>query len=206
MDTWFNLMLFCGLAVITLLKGTTGFSILEREHKDVVAVQTKYKLKTTRTAIFTQYLDKVETCTCEQLVFASMLNSYMDIFLDMLKNEPDDSLKRIKNLVNHLRANKYTKEQSVLKQLQEIRHLDVKNFTIQSGAMADFLSIYDIASKGLLTVPLPVNMSVKEKLKQRARKQKPGKQEGGRLKTNSSSGKRCRGKCRSGKHSWGSIS
>ncbi|KAI4876060.1 hypothetical protein NFI96_030109, partial [Prochilodus magdalenae] len=98
-------------------------------------------------AVFTPYLDKLETCTCEKLVLSAMLNSYVEIFSNMLKesNEIEGLLKGIQASVTQLRETKYSKEQRTLEQLQEIKLTNVKNNTIQLGAVKDFLSVYEKA-------------------------------------------------------------
>ncbi|KAG9280320.1 interferon gamma-related-like [Astyanax mexicanus] len=153
MDSWCSLhvVLMYGLVAIELLNGTAGFSI-PRQHlnadKAVKAVQNHYVSLIGIPLTITMFLC-FKTCTCEGLMYAAMLKTYEEIFADMMKKstEVQNELKDLKNNVTQLMRN-YTKEQKVLHQLEEIRHKDVKNFTIQGGAVNDFRSVFDLASKG----------------------------------------------------------
>ncbi|XP_049330195.1 interferon gamma related [Astyanax mexicanus] len=158
MDSWCSLhvVLMYGLVAIELLNGTAGFSI-PRQHlnadKAVKAVQNHYNLNSNNwvgTAVFTPYLGKIETCTCEGLMYAAMLKTYEEIFADMMKKstEVQNELKDLKKNVTQLIMRNYTEEQKVLHKLEEIRLKDVKDFTIQGGAVNDFRSVFDLASKG----------------------------------------------------------
>ncbi|XP_036433439.1 interferon gamma related isoform X1 [Colossoma macropomum] len=186
MDSWFSLVLMCGLVIIESLNGAAGNVIphnvphnpLQNLKKAVHTVQKYYDLKNKEwmgRAVFAPYLGKTEvsltilltveqsqerqsialimlccfkTCTCEKLVLAAMLNSYVEIFSDMMKKskEIEASLKGMQANVTHLQESKYSKEQHVLTQLQEIKHKNVNDMTIQGGAVNDFLSVYDMAS------------------------------------------------------------
>ncbi|XP_066522893.1 interferon gamma related [Hoplias malabaricus] len=153
MDSWFRLALICGSLIIESLSRATGYVIPEGRQSshnmtyEVQTVQRHYDLTSNEwvgRAVFTPYLGKIQTCTCEKLVLAAMLNTYMDIFSDMLKKskEVEASLKGLQKNVTHLRDSKYSKEQAVLKQLQEIKLINVTNFMIQGGAVNDFESVY----------------------------------------------------------------
>ena len=65
-------------------------------------------------------------------MFAAMLNSYVEMFSDMMKKskEIETSLKGMQANVTHLQKNKYSKEQRVLTQLQEIKLKNVGKTTL----------------------------------------------------------------------------
>ncbi|KAL6460047.1 hypothetical protein MHYP_G00318060 [Metynnis hypsauchen] len=148
----------CSLVIIESLNGAAGNVIphyiphnhLQNLEKAVHTVQEYYDLTNNKwmgRAVFAPYLGKTETCTCEKLVFAAMLNSYVEMFSDMMKKSKDieASLKGIQGNVTNLQESKYRKEQHVLMQLQEIKLKNVNDMTIQGGAVNDFLSVYDVA-------------------------------------------------------------
>uniref|UniRef100_A0A3B1K0D6 Uncharacterized protein n=1 Tax=Astyanax mexicanus TaxID=7994 RepID=A0A3B1K0D6_ASTMX len=160
MDSWCSLhvVLMYGLVAIELLNGTAGFSI-PRQHlnadKAVKAVQNHYTLDASFETLIgipltiTMFLC-FKTCTCEGLMYAAMLKTYEEIFADMMKKstEVQNELKDLKKNVTQLIMRNYTEEQKVLHKLEEIRLKDVKDFTIQGGAVNDFRSVFDLASKG----------------------------------------------------------
>ncbi|XP_052428808.1 interferon gamma-related-like [Carassius gibelio] len=93
-------------------------------------------------------LNSKASCTCESLLLDTMLNLSETIFQDMRgKAENEDtksSLKYIMTEVKMLR-HKYSEEQKVWKELQEIHSIEVKNDTIQKGILNSFLILYDLA-------------------------------------------------------------
>ncbi|XP_076861113.1 interferon gamma related [Brachyhypopomus gauderio] len=150
MDSYFGLLLTCGLIVASLTE-TAGRSL--NVDNDVKAVLKHYKLtgpEWVGKAVFSPYLGKVDdSCTCEKLVLLSMLNVYTDIFSDMMtkSNDKKTDLENLKKNVTFLKASRYTKEQSVWQQLRDIEAIEVTNSTIQGGALNNFLSVYDAASR-----------------------------------------------------------
>ncbi|XP_060759643.1 interferon gamma related [Neoarius graeffei] len=152
MDSLSNLLLMCGLVMVTLLNGTTGHGTHSNLTNAVHTLQIHHGLTDTMwvgKAVFTPYLGKVpDTCTCETLMLLRMLNGYMDIFSEMLKkaktDETKSSLKDLQESVKGLK-DKYKKEQAVWKQLHDINSVKKDDSTIQGGAVNDFISVYDKA-------------------------------------------------------------
>ncbi|XP_062865290.1 interferon gamma related [Trichomycterus rosablanca] len=152
MDLRFKLALMCGFVIVASLNGTAG----HLNQNVTAAVQTLLTqngfagTEWVGKAVFTPYLGTTpETCTCERLMLLSMLNVYMDIFSDMLNSAKgtESSLRELQVSVKNLRTHKYKNEQDVLKQLHKINSVEVKDRTVQGGALNNFLSVFDMASR-----------------------------------------------------------
>ncbi|KTF79792.1 hypothetical protein cypCar_00017691 [Cyprinus carpio] len=161
MDSWFNMLLLCGLLLIASLQTTNAFrfrrSKSEENHMlntNIHNLQIHYNTKGPEWIgkhVFVSHLDQLNSeasCTCQTLLLERMLKIYEDIFQDMSKSksketEVKDSLNYVITKVRDLK-HRYSQEQKVWRELQDIHSVKVKNETIQ-GALNDFLMVFNRA-------------------------------------------------------------
>ncbi|RXN19736.1 interferon gamma [Labeo rohita] len=99
-------------------------------------------------SVFASYLDQLnskDSCSCEALLLERMLKIYEDIFQDMLNKSEEKEVKASLNTVMnemHKLKHKYSEEQKVWSELQDIHSVKVKNGTVQGGALNDFLMVF----------------------------------------------------------------
>ncbi|XP_051544048.1 interferon gamma-related-like [Myxocyprinus asiaticus] len=168
MGSWLNIMLMCGLLLVSLQRNN-GFHLprstsdkdemLERKKlQDIIhSLQNHYNTLDTQwvgKTIFASHLDQLNSrtrasCTCQTVLLEGMLKIYEEIFTDMRnKSEKKDvktSLENVMTNVTKLRSN-YSEERKVWRELQEIHSIKVKNGTIQKGALNEFLMVFDLAN------------------------------------------------------------
>uniref|UniRef100_A0A672JYR0 Interferon gamma n=1 Tax=Sinocyclocheilus grahami TaxID=75366 RepID=A0A672JYR0_SINGR len=93
-------------------------------------------------------LNSKASCTCQSLLLDRMLNISESIFQDMRgKAENEDTKTSLKDIMTEVKMlrHKYSEEQKVWKELQDIHSIEVKNGTIQKGVLNSFLILYDLA-------------------------------------------------------------
>ncbi|XP_065146193.1 interferon gamma-related-like [Paramisgurnus dabryanus] len=160
MDSWLTIMLMCGL-LIASLQGTDGFRLRRSKQDKNQMLETNIKqlqnhyntlgAEWVRIKVFD--LDRVNvlkssSCTCQSLMLEGMLNVYEKIFTDMLKKlekkelkaSVNDIMKEVKNV-----RDKYSVEQKLWKDLQDLHHVKEKNSTIQGVALNEFLMVINEA-------------------------------------------------------------
>uniref|UniRef100_A0A672RK75 Interferon gamma n=1 Tax=Sinocyclocheilus grahami TaxID=75366 RepID=A0A672RK75_SINGR len=93
-------------------------------------------------------LNSKASCTCQSLLLDRMLNISEIVLQDMRgkadNKETKTSLIDVMTEVKMLR-HKYSEEQKVWRELQDIHSIEVKNATIQKAALNSFLILYDLA-------------------------------------------------------------
>uniref|UniRef100_A0A671MYJ3 Interferon gamma related n=1 Tax=Sinocyclocheilus anshuiensis TaxID=1608454 RepID=A0A671MYJ3_9TELE len=162
MDSWFNMLLLCGLLLIASLQTTNAFrfqrSKSEESHKlntNIHNLQVRYNTKGPEwfgKHVFVSHLDQLNSkasCTCQALLLERMLKIYEDIFQEMLNKSHDTEVKaNLKDVMTkvHNLKHKYSEEQKVWRELQDIHSVKVENGTIQ-GALNDFLMVFNRADK-----------------------------------------------------------
>ncbi|XP_051544043.1 interferon gamma-related-like [Myxocyprinus asiaticus] len=157
MDSWLNIVLMCGLLIVTL-QGTNGSRLPQSKNDkeqmlktNIHHLQEHYNTLSTEwvgKSVFVSYLDQLNSkgsCTCQTVLLEGMLKIYEEIFTDMLNKsenkEVQSDLKNLKRMVQNLR-HKHSVEQSVWRELQDIHSIKVKNATVQGGALNDFLMVF----------------------------------------------------------------
>ncbi|XP_042591522.1 interferon gamma-related-like [Cyprinus carpio] len=102
-------------------------------------------------SVFVSHLHKLNSkasCTCQSLLLDRMLNLSETIFQDMKgKTENEDTKTSLKDIMTEVKMlrHKYSEEQKVWRELQDIQSIEVKNGTIQKGVLNSFLILYDLA-------------------------------------------------------------
>ncbi|XP_026100301.1 uncharacterized protein LOC113071151 [Carassius auratus] len=161
MDSWLNMVLLCGLLLIASLQTTKAFRFPRSKSDKIQMLKTNiHNLQAHYNtggpewfgkSVFVSHLDQLNSkpsCTCQALLLERMLKIYEDIFQDMLnkseEKEVRDNLKDVMTEVNKLK-HKYSVEHKVLRELQDIHSLKVKNGTVQGGALNDFLMVFNRA-------------------------------------------------------------
>ncbi|XP_052428821.1 interferon gamma-related-like [Carassius gibelio] len=157
MDSWFNMLLLCGLLLIASLQTTNAFRFRRSESEESHKLETyirnlrlHYNTEGPEWIgkhVFVSHLDQLSSkasCTCQALLLESMLKIYEDIFKDMKnkskETEVKDNLTYVISKVHELK-HRYSQEQKVWRELQDIHSIKVKNGTIQ-GALNDFLMVF----------------------------------------------------------------
>uniref|UniRef100_A0A673LAQ3 Uncharacterized protein n=1 Tax=Sinocyclocheilus rhinocerous TaxID=307959 RepID=A0A673LAQ3_9TELE len=124
---------WCERAFTVAKNITLGFLLLENKQESPAQV-TKSKSKA--------------SCTCQSLLLDRMLNITEIVLQDMRgkaeNEETKTSLTDVMTEVKMLR-HKYSEEQKVWRELQDIHSIEVKNGTIQKGVLNSFLILYDLA-------------------------------------------------------------
>ncbi|KAF4114725.1 interferon gamma-related-like [Onychostoma macrolepis] len=157
--------LICALLLIASLQGTVGARLPQSQNdKEQMPKNIEEKIKplqkyyhTTDTewfgkSVLLSHLHQLNSkaCTCQSLLLDRMLNVTETIFQDMRgkaeNEETKTSLTDVMTEVKMLR-HKYREEQKVWRELQDIHSIEVKNGTIQKGALNSFLMLYDLAEK-----------------------------------------------------------
>ncbi|XP_051547463.1 interferon gamma-related-like [Myxocyprinus asiaticus] len=161
MDSWLNIVLMCGLLIVTL-QGTNGSRLhrSKNEHQQLMTnihhLQEHYNTLGTEwvgKSVFASHLDQLKSrgsCTCQMVLLDGMLKIYEEIFTDMWNKSENKEVKTllasVKKMVQDLR-DKYSEEQKVWRELQDIHSIKVKNGTIHGGALNDFLMVIKQAHK-----------------------------------------------------------
>ncbi|XP_067284213.1 interferon gamma related isoform X2 [Pseudorasbora parva] len=165
MDSWLNMVLLCGLLLIASLQTTNAFRYRRSTSEKTQTMKTyihhlqkNYNLFGTEwvsKSVFASYLEKSKApFTCQALLLERMLNTYENIFKDMMNSakNSENSEKKVENLkyvmkeLQKLRQN-YSREQTVWRELQDINSVKVNNTATQGGALNDFLMVFDQAYK-----------------------------------------------------------
>ncbi|XP_026078886.1 interferon gamma-related [Carassius auratus] len=156
--------LICALLLIVSLQGTVGARLpqsqkdkeqmLKNVREKIESLQKHYHTTGTEwfgKSVLSSHLHQLNSkasCTCQSLLLDSMLNITETIFQDMRgkaeNEETKTSLRDVMTEVKMLR-HKYSEEQKVWRELQDIHSVEVNNGKIQKGALNSFLILYDLA-------------------------------------------------------------
>ncbi|XP_056605023.1 interferon gamma-related-like [Triplophysa dalaica] len=160
MDSWLHIMLICGPLLVSL-GVTDGFHHQrfkydnELLNANISKLQLHYNTNGAEwvgRSVFAQFLQQWSSkgsCTCQSMMLEGMLKIYEEVFRDMKnkseKKEVKDRVEGIMTEVKNLR-HKYSEENKLLRDLQDIHLIKVKNGTVQGALLNEFLMVFNKAN------------------------------------------------------------
>ncbi|KTG39352.1 hypothetical protein cypCar_00005062 [Cyprinus carpio] len=144
MYCWLNMVhLICALLLIVSLQGTVGARLPQSQNdKEQMLKNLREKIEPLQ-----KHYSKA-SCTCQSLLLDRMLNITETILQDLRgKAENEETKTRLTDVMTEVKIlrHKYSEEQKVWRELQDIHSVEVKNGTNQKGALNSFLILYDLA-------------------------------------------------------------
>ncbi|XP_050964560.1 interferon gamma-related-like [Labeo rohita] len=161
----FNVVrLTCALLLVVSLQGTDGARLPQSQNdKEQMMKIVTEKFKSLEMhydiagkeffgkSVLLPHLDQLKSktsCTYRALLLDRMLNITETIFQEMRKKAENEEVKTsLTDLMDEVKMlrHKYSEEQKVWKELQDIHSIEVTNDTIQKGALTSFLMLYKLA-------------------------------------------------------------
>ncbi|NP_001347641.1 interferon gamma related precursor [Cyprinus carpio] len=165
MYCWLNMVhLICALLLIVSLQGTVGARLPQSQNdKEQMLKNLREKIEPLQKHYHTtdkewfgksvllshlHQLNSKASCTCQSLLLDRMLNITETILQDLRgKAENEETKTRLTDVMTEVKIlrHKYSEEQKVWRELQDIHSVEVKNGTNQKGALNSFLILYDLA-------------------------------------------------------------